>query len=86
MVVWKVEPERIEQVTQILAGFKQVSHLYQRETNQYWPYNIYSMVHGRTQQDLNQTILDMSKKCDISDYRILTTEKELKKTPPEYRF
>ena len=84
MVVWRVEPERVEQVGTILAGFREVSHAYQRYTPDNWPYNLYTMVHGENIQEVEQTIKRMSQVCGISDYRVLTTQKELKKVPPTY--
>ncbi len=84
MVAWRVDPERIEQVGQILAGFKQVSHAYEREISENWPYSIYTMVHGRDNDELGLTIENMSKACGVNNYRILTTERELKKSPPVY--
>lgn len=84
MVVWQVEPERIEEVGQILAGFEEVSHAYERSISKNWPYNIYTMVHGTNIENLQQTVQQMSRACGISNYRILVTEKELKKVPPTY--
>lgn len=84
MVVWRVEPERVEQTGRILAGFEQVSHAYQREARKNWPYNIYTMVHGADAKQLQCTIKQMSRACGVTEYRVLVTEKELKKTPPAY--
>jgi DNA-binding Lrp family transcriptional regulator len=84
MVAWQVEPERIERVGVILAGFKEVSHAYERRTTENWPYNIYAMVHGKSIQDIEQIVMRMSRACGITAYRILATEKELKKVPPKY--
>ncbi len=84
MIAWKVEPEHIEHVGKILAGFEEVSHCYERQTAENWPYNIYTMVHGATAKDIEQAVSRMSEACGISDYRILVTEKELKKAPPKY--
>ncbi len=84
MVVWRVEPERVEQVGTILAGFREVSHAYQRHTTENWPYNLYTMVHGENIQEVEQIVERMSQACGISDYRVLTTQKELKKVPPTY--
>ena len=84
MVTWQVEPECVEQVGMILAGFKEVSHAYERQTTKNWPYNIYTMVHGKDIQDIEQIVKRMSQACGITTYRILATEKELKKVPPVY--
>jgi DNA-binding Lrp family transcriptional regulator len=84
MVVWHVEPARIEQVGTMLAGFKQVSHAYERDVAQNWPFNLYTMVHGTDIEQVEQTVERMSRACGVSDYRILKTEKEFKKVPPTY--
>ncbi|MHC4271858.1 MAG: siroheme decarboxylase subunit beta [Planctomycetota bacterium] len=84
MVVWQVDTERIEEVGLILAGFEQVSHAYERLTSKNWPYNMYTMVHGANSEDVQRVVNEMSKLSGVSNYRILSTEKELKKVPPTY--
>jgi len=84
MVIWRVEPERASQVGRILAGFKQVSHAYERNTTENWPYNLYTMVHGEKAEEVEQVVKQMSLACGVTDYRLLVTEKELKKIPPTY--
>ena len=84
MVAWRVEPERVEQVGTKLAGFKEVTHAYERKIAENWPFNIYTMIHGADIKEVEQTVKRMSQACDVSDYRILITQKELKKVPPTY--
>jgi DNA-binding Lrp family transcriptional regulator len=84
MVAWRVEPERVEQVGTKLAGFNEVTHAYERKTTENWLFNIYTMVHGADIKEVEQIVLRMSQACGVSDYRILATEKELKKVPPTY--
>ncbi|MBW7988838.1 MAG: Lrp/AsnC family transcriptional regulator [Planctomycetes bacterium] len=84
MVVWQVEPARTEEVGKVLAGFEEVSHAYERRTYENWPYSLYTMVHGKSGEDVQQTVQRMSQTCGVSNYRILVTEKELKKVPPTY--
>ena len=84
MVAWRVEPESIEQAGTKLAGFKEVTHAYERKTTANWPYNLYTMVHGADIQEVEQIVERMSRACRVSDYRILTTKRELKKVPPTY--
>ncbi len=84
MVVWQVEPARTEKVGKVLAGFEEVSHAYERRTYENWPYSLYTMVHGKTEEDVQQIVQRMSQTCGVSNYRILVTEKELKKVPPTY--
>lgn len=84
MVVWKVEPENVEKAGQILAGCKEVSHAYERQTAENWPYNLYTMVHCGTIENLKEVVCQMSETAGIKEYKILITEKELKKVPPTY--
>ncbi len=84
MVVWQVEPSRIEEVGLCLADFSEVSHAYQRPSSPQWPYNLYTMVHGADPASTEQTVKRMSETCGVADYQLLLTEKELKKVPPTY--
>ena len=84
MVVWQVEPESVEEVGRILAGFKEVSHVYERHIDKNWSYNVYTMVHAPNQKELQHTIEMMAENSGVSNYRVLETEKELKKVGPTY--
>jgi DNA-binding Lrp family transcriptional regulator len=84
MVVWQVEEECVEDVGEKLAGFREVSHAYERNTVENWPYNLYTMVHGANFEEVEKTVARMSQACGVSNYHILVTEKELKKVPPTY--
>ncbi|MHC4394242.1 MAG: siroheme decarboxylase subunit beta [Planctomycetota bacterium] len=84
MVVWQVEGERVSEVGQALAGFTEVSHAYERQTYPNWRYNLYTMVHGKSADDVEEVVKRMSEACGVSNYRILVTEEELKKVPPTY--
>lgn len=84
MVVWIVGEDKIEEVGQLLAGFDEVTHAYERPTSDEWPYSLYTMVHGESEEGVGQIVAKMSQACGVSDYRILKTEKELKKVPPTY--
>jgi len=84
MVVWKVEQDRIEEVGKILASFPEVSHAYERPSNDQWPFNLYTMVHGQGADDVTDSIKKMSVKVGINNYKQLETIRELKKVPPTY--
>lgn len=84
MVVWQVEADRIEEVGKKLAEFSEVSHVYERITTEDWPYNLYTMVHGSSIEQVKKTVEAMSKACGVENFRELITEKELKKVPPTY--
>ena len=84
MIVWKVPPNRISEVGETLGSFPQVSHCYERPTYDDWPYNVFSMIHCKTQdeaQDMAKTIQDQ---IHVDDYKILFSSREFKKTRVEY--
>lgn len=84
MVVWKVAAERTEEIGALFAGFAEVSHAYERQTAPGWEYNLYTMVHGTTQEAVRRTVERMSQAAGVSEYRILSTRRELKKAAPRY--
>ena len=84
MVVWKVPRDRVDEVGEILAGFREVSHCYQREPQKDWPYNLYSMVHGSDREECRRIAQRMSQAVSITDYDLLFSSKEFKKTSMEY--
>ena len=84
MVTWKVEPGRVDEVGGIFTEQKAVSHAYERRITENWPWNIYTMVHAKNDEELKQTIERMSDISGISEYHVLATKRELKKAPPVY--
>ncbi len=84
MVVWKVPNERIEEVGKALAGFREVSHCYQREPQGDWPFNLYSMVHGSDPEACRKIAERMSREVAVAEYDLLFSRKEFKKTSMTY--
>lgn len=79
MVCWVCPSDRIEEAGRIMASFAEVSHCYRRETRPGWRYNMYTMIHGRTEKELKATIEQISRETGIAEHKILPTVKELKK-------
>lgn len=84
MVVWSVSAERIEEAGAYMASFPQVSHCYRRTASSLWEYTLYTMIHGRTREDCESVISDISRKTGITAYEILYSIKELKKESMKY--
>ena len=84
MVAWIVPEERAEEVGRVMAGFKEVSHCYQRVPREDWPYNVYTMVHGDNREQCYKLAERIARKVGIKDYALLFSEKEFKKTSMEY--
>ncbi len=80
LVAWNVPKKDLNRAANIFKNTGEVSHCYERKTFVAWPYNIYTMIHGRSRQDCLKIIRILSQKAGIKDYRELFTLKELKKT------
>ena len=84
MVAWKVPEDRVDEIGNALAGFREVTHCYQRRVEKDWLYNLYSMIHGDTKEECYQIAKRMSETTGVKDYVLLFSEKEFKKTSMKY--
>jgi siroheme decarboxylase len=84
MVVWKVPEERIDEVTELMVTFPQISHCYERVTCCNWDYNIYTMIHCETNDNLMNIIKCLAEAVQIKEYEVLHSLKELKKCSMKY--
>ncbi len=84
MIVWNVPEEKIDQVGAQLGAFPQVSHCYQRPVYPDWPYNVFSMIHCKSNDDAQKIAREIQEQIDVHDYKILFSSKEFKKTRVEY--
>lgn len=84
MVVWQVAEERLKETGRHMAAQPEISHCYARPVYPDWPYNLYTMVHGTSEEACQQLILRMAKETGVSIYQKLTSLKELKKTSMKY--
>jgi DNA-binding Lrp family transcriptional regulator len=57
MGVWKVPEDRILEIGPRMAAFRGISHCYQRPTYADWPYQVFTMAHGRSKEECD-AILD----------------------------
>ena len=84
LFVCKVPPDRIVHAGQTLAGLPIVSHCYEREVFQGWPYNLFAMMHGRSADDIRHVIKEFTAAEGIKSFQLLPTIAELKKQPVKY--
>jgi DNA-binding Lrp family transcriptional regulator len=84
MVVWKVREDQIPRVSRAMAFFPAVSHCYLRPSLPHWPYNLYTMVHGRSEKDCRLAAQKISKETGLKDYRLLFSKREHKKSSMRY--
>ena len=84
MVVWNVEPEGASAAGQTFAGFAEVTHCYRRPAFPGWPYTLYTMVHGSDKAAIETLVSRMSAASGLSDYRLVYSVREWKKTSMKY--
>ncbi|MEA3331404.1 MAG: Lrp/AsnC family transcriptional regulator [Campylobacterota bacterium] len=84
MVVWDVDEANGEVIGKTAAAFSAVSHCYLRPKYANWPYNLFTMVHGKTTEETNGIIEDMSKEIESKSHMPLYSSREFKKVRIEY--
>ena len=84
MVVWLVPEDCIEEVGQQMASHPSVSHCYQRPSLPDFPYNLYTMIHGKEAGDCEKVVRELSSVTGIETYHMLNSLQELKKTSMKY--
>jgi DNA-binding Lrp family transcriptional regulator len=84
MVAWRVPAERADEVGEALAAYRRVSHCYRRETCDGFDYNLFSMVHGTSEDEVRGLVREMSRQVGVDDYALLFSRQELKKTSMRY--
>ncbi|RKY92325.1 Lrp/AsnC family transcriptional regulator [candidate division KSB1 bacterium] len=84
MSVWVVPEERIDEVGEKLASFPEVSHCYHRPPFPGWPYNLFAMIHGKSREEVEEIAAKITEAIGIAEYKILYSQKELKKTSMKY--
>jgi len=84
MVVWDVDEENGEEIGERAATFSAVSHCYLRPKYDNWPYNLFTMVHGKTTEETNSIIEDIAKEIPSTSHMPLYSSREFKKVRIEY--
>ena len=84
MVVWKVPPERAEEVGLTMAQHPAVTHCYERPTFPDWPYTHFSMIHATTQAECEEIAKEIGQSTQITDNLLLYSTREYKKTRVRY--
>ena len=84
MVVWKVEPNRVEEVGKLLASFPEVTHCYERIPFGETGGTLFTMVHSSSEEECLDVVRRMAQTVGIDQYEVLFSERELKKTSMTY--
>jgi DNA-binding Lrp family transcriptional regulator len=84
MSCWAASMDEVDVTGQKLASMKEVSHCYERKTNQHWQYNLFAMIHGRSREQCREITEKVSYETGLADYALLYSTKEFKKTRVKY--
>jgi len=84
MVVWDIDESGAEEIGKKAAAFSAVSHCYLRPKYKNWPYNLFTMIHGKTEQETNSIIEDIANEIESKSHMPLYSTREFKKVRIEY--
>jgi len=84
MVVWDIDEDIAEEMGKNMSAFSAVSHCYLRPKFPNWTYNIFSMIHGKTQEETERTIKEVEKETRYNKNKYLYSSKEFKKVRVKY--
>ncbi len=84
MVVWDVDADKGAEIGEKAAAFSAVSHCYLRPKYENWPYNLFTMVHGKTKEETNAVIDSIAAEIEYKSYRPLYSSREFKKVRITY--
>ncbi len=84
MVVWKVPEERAEEIGETVAAYSAVSHCYLRPVFENWPYPLFSMVHGKSREEVERIVTEMAEEIGVREYSYLYSTREFKKVRINY--
>ncbi len=79
MGVWIVPPASVDEIGARMSQNRAVSHCYLRPVYEDWPYNLYTIVHGRSVDECESIINDIATDTGIRDKQALYPTKEYKK-------
>jgi DNA-binding Lrp family transcriptional regulator len=80
MGVWAVPADQTDEYGAKLSQHRAVSHCYLRPVYEDWPYNIYTIVHGRSVDECESIINDLAVDTGLADKQALYPTKEYKKS------
>ena len=83
LVVWSVPSEQIAGAGEKMAANKFISHCYERNPAFQRKYNLFTMLHAK-EENISTIVSKIALSSGITDYLILESIQEYKKTSPEY--
>lgn len=68
MVVWDIPDDRVEELGNCIGSFSSVTLSYRRPRRlPAWPYNLFTMVHGRDRDEVETRVAEIVECCGLHD-------------------
>ncbi|MBI5725337.1 MAG: Lrp/AsnC family transcriptional regulator [Planctomycetes bacterium] len=83
LAAWRAPDETADFTGAAFSLSRHISHCYLRPASPDWPYNLYTMIHGRTRDDCQNAIAELARTSGLKDRAELWTEKEYRKARVE---
>jgi len=81
VVAWKVPQEQVDSVGNMLASYREITHCYERVTMpEKWEHNLFTVIHGYTRESVEEIAERLSKVVGISDFLVLFSNEQFKRT------
>ena len=84
MAVFRVPPDEVDAAGQILAKRPQVSHCYRRPPLPDFPYTLFAMTHGHSEDEVRRTVGRMAEEAHLTAYDVLFSVREFTKRSMRY--
>lgn len=80
MCVWNLSDRQLETAAAMLCAREEVTHCYERARAPDWPYNLYAMIHGHTEQEVRRIAETVATGPNPPPSRIMFSQREFKKS------
>ena len=84
MCVWQVDENNVIEAGRKLAANREVTHCYQRDLRNGFPFNLYAMIHSGDWESTRQLSQKISRSAGLENGKVLFSIHEHKKTSPKY--
>ena len=81
MTVWNIPDEKVSELGECMGQFEFVTLCYRRPRRlPDWPYNLFTMVHGRDRDEVLSNIKQMAERCGLASiqYEVLFSKRRFK--------
>ena len=84
MAVFAIPRDRADEAGRMLAERPEITHCYRRPPLPDFPYTLYAMTHGQSEEAVRALADRLAKKLNAADHALLFSTTEFKKSPMRY--